>query len=38
MVRRFIFEIMMRVLWSSVDVVGKEVEFYLGICGKGEFG
>ncbi|NJE76116.1 TldD/PmbA family protein [Thermococcus sp. ES12] len=37
-VRRPILEITTRALWSSVDAVGKEVEFYPGTCGKGEPG
>ncbi|ASJ11252.1 TldD-like protein [Thermococcus sp. P6] len=37
-VRRPILEITTRGLWSSVDAVGKEVEFYPGTCGKGEPG
>jgi len=35
-VRRPILEITTKGLWSSVDAVGKEVEFYPGTCGKGE--
>ncbi len=35
-VNRPIIEITTRALWSSVDAVGKEVEFYPGTCGKGE--
>ncbi len=37
-VRRPILEITTRALWSSVDAVGREVEFYPGTCGKGEPG
>ncbi len=37
-VRRPILEITTKGLWSSVDAVGKEVEFYPGTCGKGEPG
>ncbi|AEH24401.1 TldD/PmbA family protein [Pyrococcus yayanosii] len=37
-VRRPILEITTRALWSSVDAVGKEVEFFPGTCGKGEPG
>ena len=37
-VKRPILEITTRALWSSVDAVGKEVEFYPGTCGKGEPG
>ncbi|ASJ07241.1 TldD/PmbA family protein [Thermococcus pacificus] len=37
-VRRPILEITTRALWSSVDAVGKDVEFYPGTCGKGEPG
>ncbi|MBP1912993.1 putative Zn-dependent protease [Thermococcus stetteri] len=37
-VRRPVLEITTRGLWSSVDAVGKEVEFYPGTCGKGEPG
>ncbi len=35
-VNRPIIEITTRALWSSVDAVGKDVEFYPGTCGKGE--
>lgn len=35
-VRRPVLEITTKGLWSSVDAVGKEVEFYPGTCGKGE--
>ncbi len=35
-VRRPILEITTRALWSSVDAVSREVEFYPGTCGKGE--
>ncbi len=35
-VRRPILEITTRALWSSVDAVSKEMEFYPGTCGKGE--
>ncbi len=35
-VRRPILEITTKALWSSVDAVGKDVEFYPGTCGKGE--
>ncbi len=35
-VRKPIIEITTRALWSSVDAVGKEVEYYPGTCGKGE--
>ena len=35
-VRRPILEITTKALWSSVDAVGKEVEYYPGTCGKGE--
>ncbi len=31
-----ILEITTRALWSSVDAVSREVEFYPGTCGKGE--
>ncbi|NPA76083.1 MAG: TldD/PmbA family protein [Euryarchaeota archaeon] len=31
-----IIEITTRALWSSVDAVSREVEFYPGTCGKGE--
>ncbi|WP_297506941.1 TldD/PmbA family protein [Thermococcus sp.] len=37
-VKRPILEITTRALWSSVDAVGKDVEFYPGTCGKGEPG
>ncbi|MFA4662240.1 TldD/PmbA family protein [Pyrococcus kukulkanii] len=37
-VKRPILEITTRGLWTSVDAVGKEVEFYPGTCGKGEPG
>ena len=37
-VRKPILEITTKGLWSSVDAVGKEVEFYPGTCGKGEPG
>ncbi len=35
-VKRPILEITTRGLWSSVDAVGKDIEFYPGTCGKGE--
>jgi len=37
-VKRPILEITTKGLWSSVDAVGKEVEYYPGTCGKGEPG
>ncbi|AAL81200.1 TldD-like protein [Pyrococcus furiosus DSM 3638] len=37
-VRRPILEITTKGLWSSVDAVGREVEFFPGTCGKGEPG
>ncbi|USG99069.1 TldD/PmbA family protein [Thermococcus argininiproducens] len=37
-VRKPILEITTKGLWSSVDAVGKDVEFYPGTCGKGEPG
>ena len=37
-VKRPILEITTKALWSSVDAVGKEVEYYPGTCGKGEPG
>ncbi|HDZ35608.1 MAG TPA: TldD/PmbA family protein [Thermococcus sp.] len=37
-VRRPILEITTKALWSSVDAVGKDIEFYPGTCGKGEPG
>jgi len=37
-VRKPILEITTKGLWSSVDAVGKEIEFYPGTCGKGEPG
>ncbi len=35
-VNRPIIEITTRALWSSVDAIGREIEFYPGTCGKGE--
>lgn len=37
-VRKPILEITTKGLWSSVDAVGKDIEFYPGTCGKGEPG
>ena len=37
-VKRPILEITTKALWSSVDAIGKEVEYYPGTCGKGEPG
>ncbi|AIF69603.1 peptidase U62 modulator of DNA gyrase [Palaeococcus pacificus DY20341] len=37
-VRKPILEITTKGLWSSVDAVGKEIEFHPGTCGKGEPG
>ncbi|AEC52787.1 hypothetical protein PNA2_1872 [Pyrococcus sp. NA2] len=37
-VKRPILEITTRGLWSSVDAVGKDIEFFPGTCGKGEPG
>ncbi|AFK22613.1 TldD/PmbA family protein [Pyrococcus sp. ST04] len=37
-VKRPILEITTKGLWSSVDAVGKNVEFFPGTCGKGEPG
>ena len=37
-VRKPILEITTKGLWSSIDAVGKDIEFYPGTCGKGEPG
>ena len=36
MVRNPVLEITTTGLWSSVDAVGKEVEYFSGYCGKGD--